>query len=56
MLEDEGMGDTSSDPDGLGRLAQRMGVLGGRTGRELLVGAEEMEAAGFYHAFCFYRT
>lgn len=50
------MGDRSGDPEGLGRLAQKMGVLGGRTGRELLVSEEEMEAAGFYHAFCFYRT
>lgn len=43
----------------LGMLAERMGVMSrdrsaGRGG--LLVGEEEMEAAGFYHAFCFYRT
>ena len=43
----------------LGMLAERMGVLSrdrsaGRGG--LLVGDEELEAAGFYHAFCFYRS
>lgn len=54
VLEDEGRGDVSGDPAGLGRLAERMGVLD-REGR-LLVGSEEMEAAGFYHAFCFYRV
>ena len=42
----------------LAMLAERMGVLSrdrseGRAG--LMVGEEEMEAAGFYHAFCFYR-
>lgn len=40
-------------------LAERMGVMSrdrseGRGG--LLVTEEEMEAAGFYHAFCFYKT
>jgi mRNA (guanine-N7-)-methyltransferase len=35
-------------------LAERMGVQD-RNGN-LLVGEEEMEAAGFYHAFCFYKV
>jgi mRNA (guanine-N7-)-methyltransferase len=43
----------------LAMLAERMGVLSrdrteGKGG--LLVGDEEMEAASFYHAFCFYKT
>ena len=43
----------------LAKLAERMNVLSrdrsaGRGG--LLVGDEELEAAGFYHAFCFYKT
>ena len=43
----------------LAMLAERMGVLSrdrsqGKAG--LLVGDEEMEAAAFYHAFCFYKT
>jgi mRNA (guanine-N7-)-methyltransferase len=43
----------------LAELAERMNVLSrnrseGRGG--LLVGDEELEAAGFYHAFCFYKT
>jgi mRNA (guanine-N7-)-methyltransferase len=43
----------------LAMLAERMGVLSrdrsqGKGG--LLVGDEEMEAAAFYHAFCFYKT
>ncbi|KAF2767277.1 mRNA capping enzyme, large subunit [Teratosphaeria nubilosa] len=50
--------DESEDPE-LGRLAERMGVMSrdrteGQGG--LLVSEEEMEAAGFYHAFCFYKT
>ena len=54
VLEEE-----SGDPE-LGMLAERMGVLSrdrstGRVGG-LLVGDEELEAAGFYHGFCFYRT
>ncbi|KAI7090232.1 hypothetical protein KC356_g1654 [Hortaea werneckii] len=44
----------------LTELAERMGVLSrdrsaGRDGG-LLVSEDEMEAAGFYHAFCFYKT
>ena len=38
----------------LGPLSERMGVRG-RDG-EMLVGAEEVEAAGFYLAFCFYKS
>lgn len=43
----------------LGMLAERMGVMSrdrtqGRGG--LLVSEQEMEAASFYHAFCFYKT
>ncbi|KAK5125005.1 hypothetical protein LTR85_001195 [Meristemomyces frigidus] len=50
--------DESGDRE-LGMLAERMGVMSrdrsaGNGG--LLVSAEEMEAAGFYHAFCFYKT
>ena len=50
--------DESGDRD-LGMLAERMGVMSrdrsaGKGG--LLVSEEEMEAAGFYHAFCFYKT
>ena len=55
VLEDEGMGDVDRDGNQgeLRRLAERMGVL--RRDGGLMVGEEEMEAAGFYHAFCFYR-
>ncbi|KAH9820416.1 mRNA cap guanine-N7 methyltransferase-like [Teratosphaeria destructans] len=50
--------DESEDPE-LGRLAERMGVMSrdrteGKGG--LMVSEEEMEAAAFYHAFCFYKT
>ncbi|KAK3678487.1 mRNA cap guanine-N7 methyltransferase [Recurvomyces mirabilis] len=50
--------DESEDRE-LGQLAERMGVMSrdrseGRGG--LLVREEEMEAAAFYHAFCFYKT
>lgn len=50
--------DESEDKE-LGMLAERMGVMSrnrsdGRRG--LLVSDEEMEAASFYHAFCFYKT
>ncbi|KAK4549559.1 hypothetical protein LTR36_006556 [Oleoguttula mirabilis] len=55
VLEDE-----SGDRE-LGMLAERMGVMSrdrsqGVGGDGLLVTGEEMEAAGFYHAFCFYKT
>ncbi|OQO11268.1 hypothetical protein B0A48_05524 [Cryoendolithus antarcticus] len=47
--------DDESGGDGeLGKLAERMGVKG-RDGKSL-VGEEEWEAAGFYCAFCFYKT
>ena len=38
----------------LGPLSERMGVVNPRDGRSN-VSAEEMEAASFYHAFCFYK-
>ena len=38
-----------------GPLSERMGVRGRNRG-ELLVNDEEMEAASFYHAFCFYKV
>ena len=38
----------------LGPLSERMGVVNPRDGREN-VSPEEMEAASFYHAFCFYK-
>ena len=38
-----------------GPLSERMGVRDRATG-ELLVTDEEMEAAAFYHAFCFYKV
>lgn len=44
--------DEKDDPI-LGPLSERMGVRG-RDGR-VNVSKEEMEAAGFYHAFCFYK-
>ncbi|KAK0814680.1 mRNA cap guanine-N7 methyltransferase [Friedmanniomyces endolithicus] len=61
VLEDE-VGDR-----GLGALAERMGVVGRDRergtgvglevgGRGVLVSEVEMEAAGFYHAFCFYKV
>ncbi len=33
-----------------------MGVRERGGGGELLVSGEEMEACGFYHAFCFYKV
>ena len=39
----------------LGALSERMGVRDRNTG-DLLVSPEEMEAANFYMAFCFYRV
>ncbi|KZF21020.1 guanine-N(7)-methyltransferase [Xylona heveae TC161] len=46
--------DEKDDPI-LGPLSERMGVRGRGRG-PLLVSDEEMEAAGFYHAFCFYKV
>ncbi|GAD97550.1 mRNA cap methyltransferase [Paecilomyces variotii No. 5] len=42
------------DPE-LGPLSERMGVRGRGRG-PLLVSEEELEAASFYHAFCFYKV
>ena len=39
----------------LGPLSERMGVRGRGHG-PLLVSPQEMEAASFYHAFCFYKV
>ncbi|KAH7057010.1 mRNA capping enzyme-domain-containing protein [Macrophomina phaseolina] len=39
----------------LGPLSERMGVRGRDRG-PLLISDEEMEAASFYHAFCFYKV
>ncbi|KAH6629003.1 mRNA capping enzyme-domain-containing protein [Boeremia exigua] len=39
----------------LGPLSERMGVRE-RGGGRLLTSEEEMEACGFYHAFCFYKV
>ncbi|EME50306.1 hypothetical protein DOTSEDRAFT_68987 [Dothistroma septosporum NZE10] len=50
--------DESQDPE-LGKLAERMRVMSrDRTEGDhgLLVKPYEMEAASFYHAFCFYKT
>ncbi|KAF2091342.1 guanine-N(7)-methyltransferase, partial [Saccharata proteae CBS 121410] len=47
--------DEERDDRELGPLSERMGVRE-RGGGELLVGREEMDAAGFYHAFCFYKV
>lgn len=43
------------DDPKLGQLSERTGVRG-RGGGELMVSKEEMEAASFYHAFCFYKV
>ena len=58
VLDEVMIGEGREDKD-LGMLAERMGVLSrdrsqGVNG--LLTTNEEMEAAGFYHAFCFYKT
>ena len=53
----------NKDDPTLGPLSERMSVrakgsepgMGNRKG-ELLVGSEELEAANFYHAFCFYKA
>ena len=50
--------DESEDRE-LGMLAERMGVRSrdrSAPNNGCLVGDEEMEAAAFYHAFCFYKT
>ncbi|KAI5369770.1 putative mRNA (guanine-N(7))-methyltransferase domain, mRNA cap guanine-N7 methyltransferase [Septoria linicola] len=50
--------DESEDRE-LGQLAERMGVLSrdrSMPNGGLLVNPEEMDAASFYHAFCFYKT
>jgi mRNA (guanine-N7-)-methyltransferase len=39
----------------LGPLSERMGVRGRDKG-PLLVSDDEMDAASFYHAFCFYKV
>ncbi|KAL8936835.1 MAG: hypothetical protein Q9216_004720 [Gyalolechia sp. 2 TL-2023] len=44
-----------SNQDELRELSKRMGVIDRYT-EELVVTDEEMEAAGFYHAFCFYKV
>ncbi|KAK3331976.1 mRNA capping enzyme-domain-containing protein [Cercophora scortea] len=47
--------DTEKDDRELGPLSERMGVRE-RHGGALLVSPEEMEAASFYVAFCFYKV
>ncbi|KAK0709773.1 mRNA capping enzyme-domain-containing protein [Lasiosphaeria miniovina] len=47
--------ETEKDDPDLGPLSERMGVRE-RRGGALLVSPEEMEAASFYVAFCFYRV
>lgn len=47
--------ETEKDDRELGALSERMGVRDRTTG-QLLVSPEEMEAASFYVAFCFYRV
>lgn len=47
--------ETEKDDRELGPLSERMGVRG-RHGGPLLVTPEEMEAASFYVAFCFYKV
>ncbi|KAL2134427.1 hypothetical protein VTI74DRAFT_199 [Chaetomium olivicolor] len=47
--------ETEKDDRELGALSERMGVRDRTTGK-LLVSQEEMEAASFYVAFCFYRV
>jgi mRNA (guanine-N7-)-methyltransferase len=46
---------SSKDDPSLGPLSERMGVRDKNTG-QLLVTEEEMDAASFYHAFCFYKV
>ena len=47
--------ESEKDDRELGMLSERMGVRE-RGGGPLLVSPEEMEAAGFYVAFCFYKV
>jgi mRNA (guanine-N7-)-methyltransferase len=47
--------ETEKDDRELGPLSERMGVRENHGG-QLLVTPEEMEAAGFYVAFCFYKV
>jgi len=47
--------DSEKDDRTLGPLSERMGVRDRATG-DLLVTPDEMEAAGFYLAFCFYKV
>lgn len=47
--------ETEKDDRELGPLSERMGVRDRNTG-DLLVSPEEMEAANFYIAFCFYKV
>ncbi|KAM7207436.1 mRNA cap guanine-N7 methyltransferase [Naviculisporaceae sp. PSN 640] len=47
--------ETEKDDRELGPLSERMGVRE-RHGGKLLVSEQEMEAAGFYVAFCFYKV
>lgn len=47
--------ETEKDDRELGALSERMGVRDRHSGK-LLVSEEEMEAAEFYVAFCFYRV
>ncbi|KAL2018271.1 hypothetical protein VTK56DRAFT_1025 [Thermocarpiscus australiensis] len=48
--------ETEKDDRELGPLSERMGVRERGGGGRLLVSPEEMEAASFYAAFCFYRV
>ncbi|KAI9666164.1 MAG: mRNA cap guanine-N7 methyltransferase [Bathelium mastoideum] len=47
--------DDEKDDHVLGPLSERMGVRGRDQG-PLLVSKDELDAAGFYHAFCFYKV
>ncbi|KAF2676196.1 mRNA capping enzyme, large subunit [Lentithecium fluviatile CBS 122367] len=47
--------DEQKDDPELGPLSERMGVRDRRTGR-LLTTEEELDAADFYHTFCFYKV
>ena len=47
--------DEQKDDPELGPLSEKMGVRDRRTG-ELLTREEELDAADFYHTFCFYKV